>query len=120
VILVDTSVWIDHLRSGNSRLAALLEGAEVLSHPFVLGELACGTMRRRSEILTLLGYLPKAPRADEDEALAFVEAHRLHGIGLGWIDVHLLASARLAGAPLWTRDRRLSAAATRLGCPLDE
>jgi predicted nucleic acid-binding protein len=119
MILVDTSVWIDHLRSGNAQLADLLDGAEVLGHPFVLGELACGTMRQRREILDLLDNLPQAPRADEDEVLAFVEAHQLHGIGLGWIDVHLLASARLSGARLWTTDRRLSAAAVNLGCSLN-
>jgi predicted nucleic acid-binding protein len=119
MILVDTSVWIDHLRSGNSRLAELLEGAEVLCHSFVLGELACGTLKRREEILSLLGNLPQAPRAEEKEVLAFLGTHRLFGIGLGWIDVHLLASARLAGAALWTRDRRLASAAESLGSSID-
>ena len=85
------------------------------THAFVIGELACGNLNRREEILSLLAALPEAPAADQDEALAFVETHRLMGLGLGWIDVHLLASASLARLRLWTLDGRLGSAAARLG-----
>jgi predicted nucleic acid-binding protein len=114
-VLVDTSVWIDHLRRGNRRLASELADGEVLTHPFVIGELACGNLRNRAEVLSLLGDLVAAPGAGHGEVMAFVDAHELMGSGLGWIDVHLLASAALAGAPLWSLDRRLSAAAAKLG-----
>jgi hypothetical protein len=113
VILVDTSIWVEHLRHGVPRLAALLEGGEVLVHPFVIGELACGRLRQRAAILALLAELPAVDAVTHDEALAFVAARKLEGSGLGWVDVHLLASATLAGAPLWTGDRRLAAAARR-------
>jgi len=115
VILVDTSVWIDHLRVADRQLAGLLMDDVVLCHPFVVGELACGALKRRSEILGLLRNLPPAPVVEQDEVLAFVEAHALMGSGLGWVDVHLLASAVLAGDRFWTRDRRLAQAARRLG-----
>jgi predicted nucleic acid-binding protein len=108
VILVDTSVWVDHFRRGNDRLRTLLEEEQVLSHRFVLGELACGNLRNRREILALLASLPQAPLAGHDEALGFLENAKLHGKGVGWIDIHLLASARIAHAPLWTLDRRLA------------
>ena len=115
MILVDTSVWVDHLRTGVPELGALLEAGEVLTHPWVVGELACGTLRRRAEILELLGHLPAAPVATHDEVLAFIERHALMGRGLGYVDVHLLAAVRLHGdARLWTRDRRLGEAATGL------
>jgi predicted nucleic acid-binding protein len=114
-MLVDTSVWIDHLRRGDPRLVAALEVGDVQVHPFVIGELACGALRNRQEILQLLAALPGALVATHEEALAFVEAHRLAGEGIGWIDVHLLASASLSRSPFWTRDRRLLAAALRLG-----
>jgi predicted nucleic acid-binding protein len=115
VILVDTSVWVDHLRVADRQLAELLLEEAVLGHPFVVGELACGALHRRSEILGLLRHLPQAPVVDQDEVLAFVEAHALMGSGLGWVDVHLLASATLGGQRVWTRDRRLAQAARRLG-----
>ncbi len=116
MILVDTSVWIDHLRTGEPHLVALLERSQVLMHPFVLGELACGNLRRRAEVLRHLGALPRSPVATDDEALCFVEAHRLMGRGIGWIDVHLLAAVALSpGTRLWTRDRRLDAVARTLG-----
>jgi len=115
VILVDTSIWVDHLRVADRQLAGMLIDEAVLCHPFVVGELACGALRRRREILELLGHLPQAPVVEHDEVLAFVEAHALAGSGLGWIDLHLLASATLAGERVWTRDRRLAHAARRLG-----
>ena len=113
--LVDTSIWVDHLRVADRQLAGLLLEEAVRCHPFVVGELACGALHRRSEVLGLLRNLPQAPVVDQDEVLAFVEAHKLMGSGLGWVDVHLLASAALAGERLWTRDRRLAEAARRLG-----
>lgn len=115
MILVDTSVWVDHLRVADRQLAGLLLDEAVLCHPFVVGELACGTLGRRGEVLGLLRNLPQAPVVDQDEVLAFVEAHALMGSGLGWVDVHLLASVALAGERFWTRDRRLAQAARRLG-----
>lgn len=114
MILVDTSVWIDHLRRGNDRLATLLEAGEVLGHPFVTGELACGSLRNRREILSLLDALPQAVTAEHSEVLRFVESHRLMGRGLGYVDVHLLASVMLDGATIWTLDRRLAEMAGRL------
>ena len=114
MILVDTSVWVDHLRSGNARLGALLRDGLVLVHPFVLGELALGRLRRRVEVLGLLEEMPRAEAANHHEVLEFVERHRLAGSGIGWVDVHLLASAALSGVTLWTLDRRLALAAGRL------
>ena len=114
MILVDTSVWIDHLRRGNDRLAALLEAGEVLGHPFVTGEIACGSLRNRREILSLMEALPQALTADHDEVLRFLESQRLMGRGLGYVDVHLLASVKLHGAMIWTLDRRLAEMAGRL------
>ncbi len=115
MILVDTSVWIDHLRLGEPSLAAALEASRVMMHPFVLGELACGNLANRSEVLELLGNLPAAPTATNPEALDFIERRSLMGRGVGYIDVHLLASIALSGdGRLWTRDRRLAAAATDL------
>jgi predicted nucleic acid-binding protein len=115
VILVDTSVWIDHLRVSDSRLVTLLLEEQVLSHPFVIGELACGSMKRRGEILELLQHLPQIAAVPNPEVLVFVERRALMGKGLGWIDVHLLASTVASGHTLWTRDRRLADAAQRLG-----
>jgi len=114
-LLVDTSVWVDHLRRGNARLAARLAAGDILTHPHVIGELACGHLARRSEILGLLQALPVGGVATDDEALAFLENVKFYGRGLGWIDVHLLASARLSGVKLWTMDRALAAAAKALG-----
>ena len=114
-MLVDTSVWIDHLRQGSARLASRLENGEVESHPFVIGELACGNLRRRNEILSLLGSLPRVTEADHDEVLSLVESRRLNGGGLGWVDVHLLASTMLGRTSLWTLDRPLAEQARRLG-----
>jgi predicted nucleic acid-binding protein len=114
MILVDTSVWIDHLRSGNRRLESLLGDGDVLIHPFVVGELACGALRNRDQVLSLLRALPEASAAEHSEVIDFLDRERLYGRGIGWIDVHLLASARLSDAPLWTLDRRLSRIAAAL------
>ncbi|MBL6750310.1 MAG: type II toxin-antitoxin system VapC family toxin [Nevskia sp.] len=116
MILVDTSVWIEHLRKGVPALAGALESGQVLIHPFVVGELACGSLGPgRLEFLALLRELSAAPVASDEEALGFIEAHRLAGRGIGYVDVHLLAAATLAGdAHLWTRDRRLAAVAQSL------
>ena len=113
-MLVDTSVWVDHLRRRNAALVLLLEQAEVWTHAFVIGELASGNLARRTELLSALAALPQAPMVEHEEVLAFVDARRLMGRGLGWIDVHLLAAAALARIPLWTIDRRLSAVANEL------
>ncbi len=115
MILIDTSIWIDHLRKGNSQAEKLLLDAEVTSHPFIIGELACGNLKNRSEILILLQALPMTPSIDLDEYLFFVDQYRLHGIGIGFVDIHLLASSKLANTPLWTADKRLKAAANSLG-----
>lgn len=121
MILVDTTVWIDHLRSGEPALSDALEGGGVLMHPFVLGELACGNLENRCEVLRLLGDLAPAPTAKDPEALDFIERRALMGRGIGYIDVHLLASAALDGAArLWTRDRRLAAAAKELDLAFNE
>ena len=116
MIIVDTSVWIDHFRKGVPLLATALEEAQVLMHPFILGEVACGNLSNRREILRLLGDLPKAQIATDREVLHLIEQHRLMGRGIGYIDVHLLASAVLSDeAQLWTRDSRIRAIAADLG-----
>jgi len=117
VTLVDTSVWVEHLRRGSARLARLLGDAQVLCHPFIIGEIACGRLTDRGEVLGLLAALPHVPEVEHDEVLAFLERHHLAGIGLGWIDVHLLAAAALARASLWTLDRALAVAAAKLRLP---
>lgn len=115
MILVDTSIWVDHFRTGDRVLGRLLEGGQVLHHPWVTGEVALGHLVRRQEILGLLGSLPAATVAEPGEVLVFVERHQLFGRGIGYVDVQLLAAARLAGATIWTRDKRLAAVATLLG-----
>ena len=114
---MDTSVWIDHFRRKNARLAELLEASQVWSHPFVIGELACGNLARRREVLSYLDALPQAPLVDHGEVRSFIESHGLSGRGLGWIDVHLLASARLRSLPFWTLDKRLAAVERTLALP---
>ena len=114
-ILADTSVWIDHLRSANALLATRLELGEIWSHPFIVGELACGNLANRREILQRLEALPRAEVAEHPAVLAFLEAHRLQGRGIGWVDAHLLASARLTRLRLWTLDRPLRRLARQLG-----
>jgi predicted nucleic acid-binding protein len=116
VILVDTSLWVDHLRVGDAGLADLLENGQVLAHPFVIGELSLGVLRRRNAILEHLADLPQAQVATDPEALRFIDDQALFGLGIGYVDVHLLAATRLTpGARLWTRDKRLLATAERLG-----
>ncbi len=115
MILVDTSVWVQHLRKGSDRLRSLLDEERVFCHPFVIGELACGTLRNRQEVLRLLKALPQAQVAEHEEALHLLEERRLHGRGLGWIDAHLAASALLTGCSLWTFDKPLEKAASVLG-----
>ncbi len=115
MILVDSSVWIGHLRDGDQVLTALLDRGEVLLHPWVIGELALGHLRGRAEILRLLAHLPQAMVATPVELLGFIERHGLSGLGIGYVDAHLLAATMLThDAKLWTRDRRLHAAAERL------
>jgi predicted nucleic acid-binding protein len=114
VLLVDTSVWIGHLRRGDDRLVAALDAGAVLSHPFVIGELACGAIRRRETFLADLRQLPSAAEAAHHEVLGLLERHRLHGRGLGWTDVHLLASALLSGVELYTHDASLAEAWRRV------
>lgn len=120
MMLVDTSVWIDHLRQGDAYLATALRDGQVRVHPFVVGELACGNLRERAKVLTLLQALPKAQVATDKEVLFFVDEQTLMGRGIGYVDVHLLASARLDGALLWTRDKRLHAIAGELGMAYSE
>jgi predicted nucleic acid-binding protein len=116
VILVDTSVWVEHLRRGVPELAAALEREEVLAHPMVIGELACEMLRQRERILRDLANLPQAPRATDEEAMHFLERRGLMGRGVGFIDVHVLASvALMPGARLWTMDRRLEEIAFESG-----
>jgi predicted nucleic acid-binding protein len=120
VILIDTSVWIDHLRAGEPALIHLLNTGWVLSHPFVVGELACGNLKNRHAVLSLLQDLPAAPVATEGEVLFFIERHGLMGKGIGYIDAHLLAAISLAGGGrLWTRDKALSAVAGSMGLAFD-
>ncbi|MEA2165937.1 MAG: hypothetical protein QOK37_4064 [Thermoanaerobaculia bacterium] len=114
MIIVDTSIWIDHLHKAVSVLADSLENGEVATHPFVIGEIACGDIARRREVLDLLSTLPSAVVATDEEALHFIEHYDLMGKGIGYIDAHLLASAMLTNAALWTRDKRLNAIAANL------
>ena len=114
MILVDTSVWVQHLRKGSDRLSSLLDEEQVFCHPFVIGELACGTLHNRQEVLSLLKALPQARVAEHEEVLLFLEGRHLHGRGLGWIDAHLVASALLTGCSLWTFDKPLGRAAAVL------
>ena len=114
MVLIDTSIWVSHFKDGNQQLEALLMKGRVVCHPFIIGELACGNLKNRKEILSLLEALPTATTADHKEVLYFIEQHRLMGIGLGYIDVHLLASARLSRIRLWSRDKKLMEAAVKL------
>jgi predicted nucleic acid-binding protein len=107
MILVDTSVWIDHFRYNEKRLLDLLDQGSVLTHPLVIEELACGHLKHRSEVIDLLHALPEAPSASHEEILQLILSKKLYGVGIGAMDVHLIASAMLARASLWTKDRAL-------------
>ena len=115
MVLVDTSVWVKHLRDGEPVLEGFLEDGHVMCHPFIVGELACGNLKKRTEILALLQALPMAVSAEHGEVLRFIEDNRLMAKGLGFIDMHLLASALLSGLQLWTLDKRLQQVALKLG-----
>ena len=115
MILVDTSVWVEHLRRGLPRLAKLLQEGEVLIHPWVIGELACGNLRNRQQVLDLLQGLPAATGASDAEVLLLIEGEQLIGRGIGYVDAHLVAAARLSHCRLWTQDRRLAAVALEQG-----
>ena len=114
MVLVDTSIWVTHLRQGSRQLEKLLMDAEVLCHPFIIGELACVNLKNRDEIISLLQSLPMAATIEFDEFLFFIDRNQLMGKGIGFVDVHLLASAQLTGVPLWTADKRLKSAADLL------
>lgn len=115
MILVDSSVWIGHLRKSDVRLQEVLNSKRVLTHPFIIGELALGHLRPRNTVLSLLQNLPSSIQADDMEVLDFINRHTLYGLGVGYIDAHLLASARLTATSLWTLDKRLHEAAGKLG-----
>jgi predicted nucleic acid-binding protein len=115
VILADSSVWIDHLRRGNAALVSALHEGSIVVHPFVIGELACGTMRRRADVLADLGRMPRIAAAEHEEVMALVEGRRLAGSGIGWTDAHLMAAALIARVELWTLDRALDRVWKRIG-----
>ena len=115
MILVDTSVWVEHLRHGLPRLATHLQEGEVLIHPWVIGELACGNLRNRSQVLELMQGLPAATVASDAEVLLLIERDRLMGRGIGYVEAQLLASAKLSHCRLWTQDRHLAAVAQEQG-----
>ena len=115
MVLVDTSVWVAHLREGTIGLQEPLNEGDVVCHPFIVGELASGNLKNRSEILSLLQALPMAGHAEHEEVIRFIEIHRLMGKGLGYIDMHLLASAILTKVPLWTLDKKLNEVVSKMG-----
>ena len=119
MVLVDTSVWVRHLREGDPVLKHLLNHGQVVCHPYIIGELACGTMKNGREILSLLQALPQATLAQHEEVLRFIELNHLMGKGLGYIDVHLCASALLTRVLMWSYDKRLSEANEMLGIKYD-
>jgi predicted nucleic acid-binding protein len=118
MILVDTSVWIDHLRGDNPQLRALLYADEVLTHPFIIGEIACGALHNRTEILQYLATLPEVRLAEHSEVLRLLEEEKLYHRGIGLVDAYLIASSRLSTCRLWTLDKQLNAAAAALGLSL--
>ena len=115
MILVDTSVWIDHLRKGEQQLVELLNEGEVCTHPFVMEELACGNLTKRSEFLDLISLLPTAVVAEHDEVIGLIADEKLYGKGIGAVDAHLIASARLSFARLWSKDKAICRETDRLG-----
>lgn len=114
MILVDTSVWVDHLRKRDARLVQLLDEGLVVCHPFVIGELALGSLKNRAELLALLGKLPSAALATQADVMALIDRRALHGTGIGWVDAQLLASTILARSHIWTTDKPLRAVAAAL------
>jgi len=114
MVLVDSSVWVEHLRSGNIGLENLLNEGHVVSHLFIVGELACGNLSNRSEILSLLHALPLATHAEHEEVMHFIENYSLMGKGLGYIDMHLIVSALLTKVPIWTLDKKLKEVSSKL------
>lgn len=116
MLLVDSSVWSDHLRRHDALMAAHLLSGEVLTHAFVIGEIACGAFPRRAETLELLRCLPSAPVLSHAEVLGFIDRHALAGKGVGFVDIHLLGAALVSAAAVWTRDKRMAAVAAQLGC----
>jgi predicted nucleic acid-binding protein len=119
MVLVDTSVWVRHLREGDSGLKQLLNNGQVMCHPYIVGELACGNMKNRREVLSLLQLLPLATLAKHEEILQFIELNRLMGKGLGYIDLHLSASAVLTRVPVWSYDKKLNEPNEGLGIRYD-
>lgn len=116
MVIVDTSIWIDHLGKADERLQQLLLNGQVLMHPYIIGELACGNLKPRGEILDMLAMLPAAPLAQDHEVLYFLEANQFYGQGIGYVDAHILSSvALLRTATLWTRDKRLGNLAQKIG-----
>lgn len=113
--LIDTSVWVDHFRASEPKLVRLLKRGWAVGHPAVIGELACGNLHQRAEILANLRALPRAVPAGSEEVMDLIERHELYGLGLGWVDAHLIASALLSECKLWTRDKRLRQAAQSVG-----
>ena len=115
MILLDTSVWVDHLRRGDSLVVQVLESGQAAAHAFVIGELACGNLKSRVRVIDLLEALPQLAMAMDEEVLFFIERHELMGRGIGYVDAHLLAAASISGSLLWTRDKRLRGIAAELG-----
>jgi predicted nucleic acid-binding protein len=118
VILIDTSVWIDHFRAAEPRLVDALEDGRVACHPFVIGEVALGHLRRRAEVIALMSELPSVPVVEHPQVMAFIETHRLMATGIGWTDAHLLCAASRSGTVIWSGDRPLRRQASRLGLSL--
>ncbi|MBN1474676.1 MAG: type II toxin-antitoxin system VapC family toxin [Syntrophaceae bacterium] len=114
MVLVDTSVWVSHLRDGNTELATLLNNGTVLCHPLIVGELACGNLKNRAAILSFLKLLPMCIEAEHEEVLSFIENNRIMGKGIGYVDAQLVASSVLTGVPIWTLDKKLAQVADNL------
>lgn len=115
MILLDTSVWVDHLRLDDALVVQVLESGQVAAHAFVIGELACGNLKSRARVIGLLQALPQLPTATDDEVLYFIEKRELMGRGIGYVDAHLLAASTISGSLLWTRDKRLKGIAAEQG-----
>jgi len=115
MILLDTSVWVDHLRLGDALVVQVLESGQAAVHSFVIGELACGNLKSRAGVIGLLRALSQVPTATDDEVLYFIDKHQLMGRGIGYVDAHLLAASTISGSLLWTRDKRLRSIATEQG-----